>query len=208
MIIAGISLHSISGKILARVLLNCLNNYLEHGLLLESQCGFRKKHGTVNMVFAVRQLQEKCQKQNPYLYSIYVDLTKAFDMVSRDCLWRNMAKYGCLRKFITIVKQFHDGMHARVQDNRENAVVLAPTVFSIMFSVMLFDAFSGLDNGINIQYHTDGSVFSTSEDFKQRPRWRLILSFCMPQTVHWTLLPKSTCKIVLTSCWWPVTILA
>ena len=107
-------------------------------------------------------LQEKCQEQNTDLYSIYVDLTKAFDTVSRDGLWRIMAKYGCSQKFITIVRQFHDGMHARVQDNRESSVafpvtngvkqrcVLAPTLFSIMFSVMLFDAFIGSDNGIDI----------------------------------------------------------
>ena len=29
-----------------------------------------------------------------------------------------------------------------------------------MFSVMLFDAFNGLDNGINIQYRTHDSVFN------------------------------------------------
>ena len=28
------------------------------------------------------------------------------------------------------------------------------------FSVMLFDAFSDLDNGIDIRYRTDGSVFN------------------------------------------------
>ena len=38
--------------------------------------------------------------------------------------------------------------------------VLAPSLFGILSSVMLFDAFSGSDNGVNIQYHTDGSVFN------------------------------------------------
>ena len=28
-----------------------------------------------------------------------------------------MAKFGCPAKFITMVKQFHDGMQARVQDD-------------------------------------------------------------------------------------------
>ena len=50
------------------------------------------------------------------LYSTYVDLTKAFDTVSRDGLWKIMAKYGCPGKFILMVRQFHDGMQARVQD--------------------------------------------------------------------------------------------
>ena len=86
--------------------------HLRDGLLAESQCGFRKNRGTIDMVFAARQLQEKCLEQNSDLYSTYVDLTKAFDTVSREGLSRIMAKYGCPTKFITIVRQLHDGMQS------------------------------------------------------------------------------------------------
>ena len=83
----GISLLSIAGKILARVLLNRLNEHLEQsGLLQESQCGFRKDRGTIDMIFTARQLQEKCQEQNMDVYMTFVDLTKAFDSVSREGL--------------------------------------------------------------------------------------------------------------------------
>ncbi|XP_062593769.1 uncharacterized protein LOC134255273 [Saccostrea cucullata] len=75
----GISLLTIAGKTLARVLLNRLIKHFEDGLLPESQCGFRKNRGTIDMVFAARQLQEKCQEQISNPYSTYVDLTKAFD---------------------------------------------------------------------------------------------------------------------------------
>ena len=86
---------SIAGKILARVLLNRLNEHLERSELLpESQCGFRKNRGTVDMIFTARQLQEKCQEQNMDLYMTFVDLTKAFDIVSREGLWKIMAKFG------------------------------------------------------------------------------------------------------------------
>ncbi|XP_063970828.1 uncharacterized protein LOC135157816 [Lytechinus pictus] len=178
----GISLLSIAGKILARVLLHRLTVHLEQGLLPESQCGFRKARGTVDMVFAARQLQEKCQEQNADLYSTYVDLTKAFDTVSREGLWRIMAKYGCPRKFIAIVRQLHDGMLARVQDNGEttdsfhvsNGVkqgcVLAPTLFSLMFSAMLTDAFSNTNMGIGIRYRTDGSVFNLYRKLKAKTK--------------------------------------
>ena len=110
----GISLLSIAGKALARVLLNRLIEHLEGGLLPESQCGFRKERGTIDMVFAARQLQERCQEQNVGLYSTFVNLTKAFNTVSREGLWKIMAKYGRPQKFIAIVRQFHDGMMARV----------------------------------------------------------------------------------------------
>ena len=116
----GISLLSIAGKILARVLLNRLNEHLERsGLLPESQCGFRKNRGTIDMIFTARQLQEKCQEQNVALYMTFVDLTKAFDTVGCEGLWKIMAKFGCPAKFIAIVRQFHDGMLARVQNDGE-----------------------------------------------------------------------------------------
>ena len=69
------------------------------------------------MVFAAKQLQEKCQEQNVDLYSTFVDLTKAFDTLSREGLWRIMAKYGCPPEVITIVRLLHDSMMARVHDD-------------------------------------------------------------------------------------------
>jgi len=97
----------------ARVLLNRLVPHLEkHNLIPENQCGFRKGRGTTDMIFAARQLQEKCQEQYSDLYTSFIDLTKAFDTVCRDGLWKIMAKYGCPDKFITMVRQLHDGMLA------------------------------------------------------------------------------------------------
>ena len=73
----GISLLSIAGKILAKILLNRLNAHLDHaGLIPESQCGFRKDRGTIDKIFTARQLQEKCQEQNVDLYMTFVDLIK------------------------------------------------------------------------------------------------------------------------------------
>ena len=68
----GISLLSIDGMVLARVLFNRLNEHLEQsGLLPEGQCGFRKDRGTIDMIFTARQLQEKCQEQNMDLYMTF-----------------------------------------------------------------------------------------------------------------------------------------
>ena len=149
-----ISLLSIAEKILARVLLNRLNEHIEQSVLLpESQCEFRKDRGTIDMIFTARQLREKCQEHNVDLYMTFVDLTKAFDTVSREGLWKIMAKFGCPAKFIAMVRQFHDGMLAKVQNDGEfsdpfpvtNGVkqgcVLASTLFSMMFSAMPTDAF-------------------------------------------------------------------
>ena len=168
----GISLLSIAGKILARVLLNRLLKHLEQELLPESQCGFRAGRGTTDMIFAARQLQEKCIEQHQALYTTFVDLTKAFDTVSRDGLWRIMGKFGCPEGFIAMVRQFHQGMTAHVLDDGDpsdpfpvsNGVkqgcVLAPTLFSMVFSAMLTDAFRDSCSGVNIKYRCDGRLFN------------------------------------------------
>ena len=169
----GISLLVIAGKILARVLLNRLTHHMEDGHLPESQCGFRQGRGTVDMIFAARQLQEKFQEQHRDLYTTFVDLTKAFDTVSREGLWKIMGKFGCPDKFISMVRQFHDGMHARVLDDGDSSnvfpvtngvkqgCVLAPTLFSMVFAAMLSDAFSDNDmSSIKIRFRTDGKLFN------------------------------------------------
>ena len=164
---------SVAVKLLARVLLNRLNEHLEQsGLLPESQCGFRKNRGTIDMIFTARQLQEKCQEQNVDLYMTFVDLNKVFDTVSRKGLWKIMAKFGYPAKFIAMVRQFHDGMLARVQNDGEftdpfpvtNGVkqgcVLASTLFSMIFSAMFTDAFKDGDIGIPFRYRFDGKLFN------------------------------------------------
>ena len=178
----GISLLVIAGKVLARVLLNRLQTHLEGAsqdpppvtqpsLLPETQCGFRQGRGTVDMIFTVRQLQEKCREQNRGLYITFIDLTKAFDTVNRDGLWKIMSKFGCPQKFINMVRLFHEGMEARVKDDGEfskpfpvtNGVkqgcVLAPTLFSMLFSAMLTDAFREENVGIEFRSRTDGGFY-------------------------------------------------
>ena len=69
-----ISLLSIAGKIFARIILNRLIAVSEANIP-EAQCGFRPGRSTVDMIFTVRQVQEKCLEQNLDLYPVFIDLT-------------------------------------------------------------------------------------------------------------------------------------
>nr|VZI31972.1 unnamed protein product [Spirometra erinaceieuropaei] len=107
-----------------------------------------------------------------HLYSTFVDLTKAFDTVNREGLWKIMQKFGCPERFTQMVRQLHDGMMARVTDNGavseafavtngvKQGCVLAPTLFSRMFSAMLMDAYRDERPGIRIAYRTDGHLLN------------------------------------------------
>nr|VZH90198.1 unnamed protein product [Spirometra erinaceieuropaei] len=168
----GISLLNIAGKIFAGILLNRLNNHLKQGLLPGSQCGFRRHRGTTDMIFAARQLQEKCQEMRTHLHSTFVDLTKDFDTVNREGMWKIIQKFGCPERFIQTVRQLHDGMIARVTDNGaaseafavtngvKQGCVLVPTLFSLMSSAMLMDACRDERPGIRIAYGMDGHLLN------------------------------------------------
>ena len=60
----GITLLSTAGKLLARVPLNRLIPTIAQENTPESQCGFRSNRGTVDMIFVLKQIQEKCREQN------------------------------------------------------------------------------------------------------------------------------------------------
>lgn len=170
----SITLLSVAGKILARVLLNRLVSAIAEDHLPETQCGFRANRGTTDMVFVLRQIQEKCREQNKALYVTFVDLTKAFDTVSRQGLWKILEKLGCPPKFLTMIIQLHEDQLRRVRHSSDlsqpfpiangvkQSCVLAPTLFTILFSMMLQQVTEDLDDtdGVYFRFCLDGSVFN------------------------------------------------
>ena len=169
----GISLLSIVGKLFARVVLNRLQKLAER-IYPESQCGFRSERSTIDMIFSLRQLQEKCREQRMPLYIAFVDLTKAFDLISRDGLFKILNRVGCPQKLLNLIQSFHSDMRGFVQfdgassnafDIRsgvKQGCVLAPTLFGIYFAVMLKHAFGQSEDGIYLHTRSDGKLFSIS----------------------------------------------
>ena len=76
-------------------------------------------------------------------------------------LWKIMAKYECPPNFITMVRQFQDGMQARVLGELSSpfpvpnwvkqGCVPARALFSIMFSAVFNDAFRKEADGLDIK---------------------------------------------------------
>ena len=60
---------------MAHVLLNRLILTIAQENTPESQCGFKSNRGTVDQIFVLRQIQEKCREQNMGLNAAFVDLT-------------------------------------------------------------------------------------------------------------------------------------
>ena len=80
-----------------------------------------------------------------------------------------MTKFGCPAKFIAMVRQFHDGMLARVQNDGEASDPYPVTngvkqgcvlALSMKLSAMLANAFQDGHNGIPIRYRFCEKLFN------------------------------------------------
>nr|VZI52124.1 unnamed protein product [Spirometra erinaceieuropaei] len=125
------------------------------------------------MIFAARYLQENYQEMRNHFYTTFANLTKAFDTVNREGLWRIVQKSGCPERLTHMMRQFHDVIVGRVVNNSaiseafavtnevRQGCVLAPTLFNLMFSVILMDAYRDDRPEIHIDYRTDGHLLSS-----------------------------------------------
>ena len=98
-----------------RVVLNRLQLLAER-VYPEAQCGFRAERSTIDMIFSLRQLQEKCREQRHPLYIAFIDLTKAFDLDSRAGLFTLLQRIGCPPKLLRMITSFHEDMKGIVQE--------------------------------------------------------------------------------------------
>ncbi|XP_014782439.1 uncharacterized protein LOC106877903 [Octopus bimaculoides] len=101
-----------AGKIIARILLQRLQVVAE-SVFPESQCGFRRTSGTIDMIFCARQIQENSREQQKPVFFIFYDLEKAFDSIPREVMWDILHRYGFPGGFISLIKGFHDEIEGK-----------------------------------------------------------------------------------------------
>ena len=106
------------------------------------------------------------------LYIAFIDLTKAFDLVSRDGLFKVLPKIGCPPKLQSMIASFHTDTKGTVQFNGSSSepfeirsgvkqgCVLAPTLFGIFFGLLLKHAFDITTGGIYLRTRSDGRLFN------------------------------------------------
>ena len=160
----GISLLDVVGKVLSRIVKERLEVIADR-VLPESQSGFRKGRGCVDMIFAARQLVEKTREHDDSLYMLFVDLKKAYDSVPRQALWSVLEKCGTPPKLLSVARSFHEGMRAEVRvgtaftesfevrNGLRQRCTLALTLFNIFFSAVVANwRKESTEAGVNVLY--------------------------------------------------------
>lgn len=129
----GISLLAIAGKVLAMVMLQKLittslsQYYLNHSTGL-GRTGARSisflQHGNFS--------KSAANNTSLDLFVVLINLSKAFDTVSRKLLWEVLIKLGCTAKFVRILCQFcQEFAPFPVCRAIRQGSVLAPVLFNI-----------------------------------------------------------------------------
>ena len=100
------------------------------------------------MLFVVRRLQQLGRARKVPLYMCFIDLQKAYDSVYRKLLWVVLARFGVPEKMLTVIRQFREGMRARVRTDDEHSewfdvtqglrqgCVLSPLLFKMSFAAV------------------------------------------------------------------------
>ena len=126
------------------------------------------------MIISLCHLQEKWREQNQPLYLAFIDLTKAFNLVSRDGLFKMLPLVGCPPKVLSRGRSFPNGMMSTVQFDGDvsaefgvksgvkQGCVLTPPLFGIFFALLLKHAFKRSTDGVYLHSRSEGFLFNMS----------------------------------------------
>ena len=132
-----------------KVLERIIDNRLRQEVMLgKQQLGFMKGVGTVDGIFSLRQLMEKCREKQKALHMVFIDLEKAYDRVPRQEIWRSLREKGVMEKYVRIIKETYRGVTTcvrstvgtssgfQVKVGLHQGSALSPILFNIVLDVL------------------------------------------------------------------------
>ena len=168
----------------------CWGHYTNYSVSAGRKVKCHKKGGTVTLSRSIRTrgtgvtVTTTAESPSPSEYCLqglcscgpqqidFINLTKAFDLVSRDGLFRILSKIACPPKSLGIFQSFHTNMKGLVQFDGASSVpfsirngvkkgcVPAPTLFGIFFAVMIKQGFGTSKEGVYLHTRSDGMLFN------------------------------------------------
>jgi hypothetical protein len=165
-----ISLLSIPGKVYAMLIMHRIAGHIE-GRLHEAQCGFRPQRGTTDAIFTLRRIASSCLEHKTPLALAFIDLTKAYDRINREALWKVLAGYGVPAHEVSLLRDLHTGTMAAVRlgaalgpefevtSGVRQGCVAAPKLFNVFMDFVVSRAFRAMPEacGVTVAYERPGA---------------------------------------------------
>ncbi|MCU7800554.1 MAG: reverse transcriptase family protein [gamma proteobacterium symbiont of Lucinoma myriamae] len=150
----GVALSSCFSKLFSKVLFNRLDTYIENNdLICAEQIGFRKNCRTSDHILTLKTLVDKAFKSSKYLFSCFVDLSKAFDTINRSALFHKLKMYNIKGPFFEVIQDMYETLQCSVKIGQtlshsfstktgvKQGCILSPTLFSLYINdlTQIFD---------------------------------------------------------------------
>jgi len=159
----GISLLCVAYKIFSHILFNRLLPYMEANIG-DYQCGYRQGRSTIDQIFTVRQILEKCNEHNKDTHHLFIDFKAAYESIDRSRLYAAMGELNIPQKLIALVMTTLNNTQCRVKIqnrlsapiNTKNGIRQGDALACLLFNIALEKVVR--DAALNIR----GTVFYKS----------------------------------------------
>jgi hypothetical protein len=134
---------------------------IEHRLrgvtnVTKNQFDFMPERLTMEAIFLIRQLMDRCREQKKDMFMVFIDLEKDYDKVPRNVMWWALQKNKVSTKYITLIKDMYDNFvtSVRTSDGDTNEFLiniglhqgsaLSPYLFALVMDEVTRDIQGGI----------------------------------------------------------------
>ena len=114
----GICLLTVGYKIVTKLIYNRLKRYCEV-MVGDYQSGFRTSRSTIDQIFTIRQIMEKCWEYDKETWHAFIDFKQAYDSIHRESMWRILREFRVPEKLLRLIDMCYRDMRCRVKIGAE-----------------------------------------------------------------------------------------